>query len=358
MGKIVLFSDLHAHSWSEFSATIEYEGKTLNSRLVDALKVIKQIERYVTTHNQIHNVIFAGDLFHRKRLVDIPVFNMIIQHMAHLADNLADKLYVLVGNHDQSYRDGSDHGNSVLALASHPNICVADDMMSLPNKWCLIPYRKDKNELLKMIEYGERVNCACYVMHVGIDGAVTGASEFKPKEPLTVLELPARPVYAGHYHFPQRLPKKNVTYIGAPLEHIRGDGFHKERGFIVVDGDDPTKFERVPIVGPRFKRVKVGTDRTVKGAFVDLVIEDAGTDVQAEVTKLTKAGARAVVPIYAVAPKSTSTRLKIKTEKGKLPTVDELCDAYIQQHADDLSVTRLKEIAGDALREAEGNENG
>ena len=71
--KYLIFSDLHAHNYREFS---EIDPTGVNSRLLDCVEVLGEIQKYANSQG-IEKVIFCGDLFHLKNNIDSRVIKII-----------------------------------------------------------------------------------------------------------------------------------------------------------------------------------------------------------------------------------------------------------------------------------------
>src|SRR4030065_848854 len=115
--KILSFSDLHAHQFSEF-AYINENG--INSRLQACLDVIDQIKVYAIENN-IKHVCFAGDLFHTRPSVETLTHNLTLKKIIELSNEI-DRLVILPGNHD-SYTKNTYY-NSLKILDSIENISL------------------------------------------------------------------------------------------------------------------------------------------------------------------------------------------------------------------------------------------
>jgi DNA repair exonuclease SbcCD nuclease subunit len=357
--RVVLCSDLHCHAWSEFSTIVEYRGEKLNSRLVDSLQVIDRIIDYAEKHHPRH-VIFCGDLFHRKRLIDVPVFNAVADAVRRLAERVY-LLTILVGNHDQVRRSAAGEFSREHALdsfGSYDNVHVVDQPHVMPD--CdigLVPYADDVDTIKQGIAAVRKSKIL--VMHAGVSGAYTGAIEHQPLEPLSVGDLPKVPIFSGHYHRPQVIERRGapVVYVGAPMEFVRGDGHDANRGFIVLDTSKPLDFRREKIKAPRFVSLKVSDaqmrNTDVRGNFVDVLLDGGLATADNMTALLLHHGARAVNPIPYREPVKKAARLKVRKGDGGLPSVRDLIDAVVRRAPADLDRDKLTAIAREVLQEVE-----
>ena len=219
---VLVFSDLHAHDWTLFGGITKYRGHAINARLADAAKVIDWVRRKAQKHD-VRRVLFLGDLFHKKCLIDVRVFGVVAEALYRLAE--AFPLTVLAGNHDLTRRSAegqfSDE-HALAALGGHPRIQVVDQP-TLVDGLGMVPYAADRDTVLRGVETCISAGATALALHAGVAGAVTGPVEYQPFEPVTTDDLPNVPIVSGHYHLPQVVGGR-VTYIGAPLELVRGDG--------------------------------------------------------------------------------------------------------------------------------------
>jgi len=356
--RALIFSDLHGHVWKEFSELQAWGKYILNSRLVDAIRVLKRA-RSICEEEDISTVFFAGDLFHWKRKVDVTVYNAFFYQLRRLA-TIAN-VYLLPGNHDLVKRSALgvfSNEHSLRSLRYFGSIEVVDQPEVYDFDGVLVgfvPYAADRDTILSGLE--DTADSDLYIMHAGVSGARVGSIEYQPLEPITVEDLPDAPIYSGHYHEHQNI--QQLTYIGAPLEIVRGEQHDDLRGFIIVDLEKPHAYERVAHKGPRFVSVMAGDIlegrrlKKAKGNFVDLVITEEGQAEEA--MKALEGVARAVVPVYDVKRVPKKARLKVKAKEGRLPSVQELADAYVDE-AEKMDIhdeERLKRMGRELLAEAE-----
>ena len=74
---ILLFTDFHANLWSEFSKPTE---EYVNDRFKFQIDTLNKMLRDAQDKNL--DVLFAGDLFHKRGAVDVRVYNAVFQTFA------------------------------------------------------------------------------------------------------------------------------------------------------------------------------------------------------------------------------------------------------------------------------------
>jgi DNA repair exonuclease SbcCD nuclease subunit len=263
--RVLLFSDLHAHQFKPYSTVL---SNGLNSRFQDVLNILDQI-RVIAGAEKVGLILFGGDLFHVRRVINVQTFNFVFEAIARL--KLARKgspgcqLGLLVGNHDQTDRSGGIH--SIYAFGAMVEVmdrikwhtfAVGQDRLNV----LAVPYFGNKQEALKQIN--EAVQSAqlqgpsILLGHFGISGALAGSNFVLVDKELMELE-DIKPdqfdqVFLGHYHESQQLAP-NVRYIGAPMHHNWGD-FGQERGCLIWDTDS-NRVDFIPLLYPSFVKMSL-----------------------------------------------------------------------------------------------------
>jgi len=268
--KLVVYSDLHAHPFK--NGQILAEGR--NSRVDDALAVIDQVYAYARDIGGV--VLFGGDLFDRRKSIDVDTYNKVHQSIS--TYSMDSQTVMIPGNHDQANKSGSIHAlerftNRFCDVVSEPRWAHLADGLAL----FAVPYVDDGELIAQAIAWGlaERpawAERAVLLMHYGVQGAKVGPSDYVlPCE----LELPMlQPdqwdlILSGHYHIAQQLGGR-FHYIGAAMQH-RWDDAGVEKTFMVIDTDD-WSIERVPTQAPKFLVITGKTkDYDVENCFVKVV---------------------------------------------------------------------------------------
>lgn len=307
--EFVLFSDFHAHNHNYKAKWVEFEGKTLNSRLVSSILTLRQIRKYCVD-NRVYHVLFCGDLFHTREAVKTAVFNMIVAELvAFGTDDI--RLTMIPGNHDMADRDGVHH--SLEALRAYDHITVVDGgdvdrvtdatltSYSQQVEVFAVPYTEDKEVAMARINKVADIarkrpkffHPAILIAHQGIQGADLGADYIQMDDhDLSINELPLDAFtccWFGHFHKHQPLAQ-NAWYVGATEPHNWGDAGQR-RGFIhltidtstLADDDEERKFsfKFIESESPRFIHYKAADAVNVKprpGDFVKVHTAEEETE--------------------------------------------------------------------------------
>lgn len=268
--KFIIFSDLQAHNYSQYSYLID----GVNSRLMDVLSVLRDIKKYAIK-NGIKNILFCGDLFEAKSKIDIDVYVRVFNEFK-LFKEAGLNIYGIVGNHDMYLRDGDINlhslrpFSSVIEILNRSGVCI-------PNgKRKVMVYGLSFTDNLKnLIQYVNNIpndnQYKILLLHCDIDGAKVGPNDYRLKGSIKKDSFDYKKfkwVFLGHFHNYQCITK-NMLYVGSPLQHNMGDrGF--ERGFLVLDVENNIT-NRVITNSPTF--IKVKYKGVVKGNFDNNFVE-------------------------------------------------------------------------------------
>lgn len=355
---VILTADLHIHKWREFAQL----KNGVNDRLLDGVGVLRAINDYALKHD-IKNVIVAGDLFHKRAVLDVETFNMVFDFFRSSDVNW----WLLRGNHDQANKAGTIH--SLEPFDVLPKVHVMGRDMAVINNtvFHFFPYQDDASAVMNELKEAqwsarEQTEQVVAVMHHGFKGARVGSSlEYEVREPLDPVDVEkfgfAR-VFSGHYHTRQHLGA-NTMYVGAPIEHTRHDRSKRRRGFLTFN-TNTMDVRVVPVKAPRFVEVvghfKAGfkapvIDEVVSGNFVDLVLEE---EDQEYVDAVLKAGARGVNPIVqpSVVLNKSQRRLDVDPTTDPKEVVEKYVDWSIDQEKTKVDPALLKRVGLDLIKEA------
>jgi len=366
MPKIVIFSDLHAHQFKSY-ATILPNG--MNSRLADAISIIKQVQQVAIDVNA-DAVLFGGDMFHIRRQVATKVFNAVFEAVADFAITKIPLLFIH-GNHDQADKQGNDH--SVYAFRLFCTVVDEPGWVSLTGKSgeryaiMAVPYTENIEHLRDVVSqpYSLPDVHKIFLGHLGIQGARIGADFVyeNPHDPqANDLSIDNFDVgFLGHYHEYQNIAG-NFWYVGAPMQHTWGDAQDKGRGCIVYDTDSG-EHERIELQSPKFVVMDKGrwdygwTSKTIgqstSGNYVRLVDKSPWTeDAREEARKQCGARTLEIVPPKADSSSSHAARLDVSPSMS----YQDMVDAFVKSGlapSDDLDPHYLIQIGREILESLE-----
>ena len=287
--EFLLFSDFHAHNFRYGSCRIPLEGRPglYNSRLVDSVKVLRQLGEYADQHG-ITNLLFGGDLFHRRQRVSTDVFNLIYTEITRLASD--KKIIMLPGNHDYADRVGNVH--SLEPFADIPNVEVAEtgayDLGGV--RLYTLPYTDDREKAVVQLkalgaDAAAHAGPTLLLAHLGIQGARVGSDYVLVADhDVSVPDIPYRSFsgcFFGHYHQHQRV-FTNGWFIGATHQHNWGD-VGTQRGFLHVEVPEKGSakiLHHVESSAPKFIKTTIEALATVDpNNFVRLYTQKTPSDV-------------------------------------------------------------------------------
>jgi len=352
--KFIIFSDLHAHPYKEYSTSTS-EG--LNSRLQDTLNVLQQILDYCRIPNTwIDDAFFLGDLFHQRGRIHVETFNKVYGYLEKLADYPG--LHLIAGNHDFTSKALNESVLKTLRKIANvyekPATLIFDKDTEDEVVVDVLPYCESV-EGLKFVSQKGKKYTRLLLGHVAVYGAVVGPNEFKPESPIKLPDLQLSrywQIFLGHYHKKQQL-RDNTWYVGSTLQQNWGERGN-DNSFFVVDTKRKT-VEQIPIKGPKFILLDEinGIDndvvmKGVKGNFLRVLCreEDYHEKMREE---FLERGALSVE--FEIVPKveSVSRRLDIKLDSSW----GEIIKKYVENLPTVLNKPRLVKLGLEIFKEEE-----
>lgn len=334
MSKIVIFSDLHAHTFGPYSSSLE-DGT--NSRLQDALNVINDV-RELAKEVDADGVLFAGDLFHERRHIVTQAFSKVYEALSMFAVDRMP-LFLIHGNHDQADRLGRFH--ALKPLGAFATVVDSAGWVEFQGKTevlniLAVPYIEDTNHLLDVINEkapgGDSPNI--FLGHFGISGAKLGADFVYSNgaEP-TIEDIPTDRFdvgFLGHFHLHQKLAP-NFWYVGAPMHHNWGD-VGQERGVMVYD-TVTKEATHVPLTGtPRFveldyRNLKLSREGSEEGNIVRIVSDKPWGEDKLEETRV-RLGAKSLEVVAQKVDVNEAYEVRLKVDPGA--SYEDMVAEYVQ----------------------------
>ena len=281
---VALYSDLHAHPYN--NGTVLEHGT--NSRVQDAVSVIEQVYSYAVEHD-LDYVFFGGDLFDRRKSIDVDTYNRIHQVVQTCSEKMAT--IMIPGNHDQANKSGTIHA---LQRFESPSCTVVSEPgwhQLIDDVWLFaVPYYDDGVLIAEHVAEGVKNKPEgkrhLLLLHYGVEGARIGPSDYVlPCELSVSMLLPQEwdVIFSGHYHIGQKL-EDNFYYIGSAMQH-RWDDVGFEKSFVVYDSKD-SSIVRVPTVAPQFMEVRKSLrGKDVSNCFVRII---RSTPIKEEKTRFSE----------------------------------------------------------------------
>lgn len=269
--ELIIFSDLHAHNFKYGSRRIqapEYGEGFYNSRLIDSIKVLDEIQKYAEEH-KIHTILFGGDLFHRRSVLHTDAFNLVYNKLVGIG--YWHEVHLIPGNHDYADRHGKIHSLEPFNNVDGPMITVWDkvdwEATQRGTQIVYVPYTDDLDEARRRLTVAgdladELDGPSILLAHLGMQGAVVGSNYVLVSDnDVSVSDVPQDSFSAcffGHFHEHQQL-FKNGWFIGSTHEDNWGDSGGK-RGFLHVRvyDDNSVDFDRIETQAPKFIEYSLG----------------------------------------------------------------------------------------------------
>jgi DNA repair exonuclease SbcCD nuclease subunit len=193
---------------------------------------------YMKTNN-IDTIIQFGDIFDQRRGIGYAILQKIKKIFFDKLREHKFNLYILLGNHDVTFKNTLTVNSPSLLLNEYANITIMDEPTNLKignSEFTVIPWICEENEIdcLTAIDKSKAKYCLGHFelqgfeMHKGIV-----CEHGTPKELFWKFDH----VYSGHFHHISS--KDNVTYLGTPYQLTWAD-YGDERGFYIFDTDKGT----------------------------------------------------------------------------------------------------------------------
>lgn len=255
--KYIVFSDLHAHEFTEFAKPDETYG---NTRLANIIHAVKDIFRIARADDR--TVLFAGDLFHARGSVRSEVFNYVFKVFQ---DNTDVPVIMIRGNHDAS-NNSLTSPSSIEPFSVFPNVHLVTTLEHFDYKGdtiTAVSYGDEHAEIKKFIKDNP---ADILLAHLGIEGA-KGAGYSKLEGAFTVGDMYPehnKVVLMGHYHRSQTFTD-NMLYVGNPVAQNFSDaGMPKGAYTFEIDNHALKDLEFVDLGYPMFETATVENYTKVK----------------------------------------------------------------------------------------------
>ena len=280
--KLVAMGDIHAHSFKDYSKTLEvgwddntgryvkvdseqFNGRVIamNSRLFNIVSALSDVREYCLD-NAINTCLMAGDLFHSRGSVETVVFNSVYKVFERFKqDNI--EVIMIAGNHDQFDSSPVPENslytfNQICKVVSVPEtIDLIDKDTGEIIKLCALPYSKDKLMLKKYLDKfvedtkGDTGSDKILMAHLGLSGSLIGSANYVISDEWNISALNERYfkyTVLGHYHKPQFVTE-GCFYTGSLLQNNFNDEGDKH-GFMVLDTDFRWDVQQVALDYPEF----------------------------------------------------------------------------------------------------------
>lgn len=310
--RVAIVSDLHIHPWVEFNSLD-------NDRLKLCVNVLADVRSYCFEHD-IKCTIIAGDLFHKRGVVNVEAYNLVVEQL-NLFAVLGVTVLMVDGNHDHADKAGTVHTVQGLAKAGlvkevqhvhgWENWNISDELAISGFSYCdsLQTFKERLDKANAEYHKAYRGHARIGIFHHGFKGARVGTVlEYQVKEeisPKLLVKGGFDYIFSGHYHGRQKIGTlQNAIYIGSPMEHMRGET-KEQKGFIVYNSDTK-KYKVVPLKRPKFITyaedivddfMRGRATLECNGDYVDAYVYASGDERDVSRSIIKHCGARAVKTI-------------------------------------------------------------
>lgn len=225
----------------------------VNSRFIEMKGLLRQIKN-IAVERCVDYLVIAGDIFHHNK-PDINSLKLFYEFLYSFR-NTNIKIFIIVGNHDYNARLGKDHSLGLYRIIEGiDNVRIYDDAHYLiENKQLLFvfhPYGSEfKFEEALQIAYS-RNYISILVCHAHLNGATVGAEPFEINTPdlFNYDTLPFDVIIAGHFHKPQVLSNKPLTFYPGSIQQIDFNECNDQKCVVLLDikSNNNINFEWIPL---------------------------------------------------------------------------------------------------------------
>ena len=182
--------------------------------------------------------IFLGDWHHNRATTDVSTMNYSVSNLEKL-NNAFDKTYLMLGNHDEFYKDKREI-HSLEFARLFPNIIPVNapltdgDVTLLP--WLVGEEWKKVKDIKSRYVFGH-FELPLFYMNAMVqmpDHGTLQADDFINQEY----------VFSGHFH--KRQTKGNITYMGNAFPHNYADAWDDERGMMILEWGGTPEYRSWP----------------------------------------------------------------------------------------------------------------
>ena len=251
--KSIITSDQHWHSFKEFDRLTD-EGKSYRLSLYE--KSHEFIRQYCQK-NGITSWIDAGDIFHSRESISLPVLDAIGRQLNHSKSIGIDMIF-LMGNHDTHNKSGNITSLNVLSQYG-----------AVITKRCISKLNSIDSPLVHFIPWDESIQfvnsinenekTSLVVSHRMLKGAKSNNIILDGESLEGLDDSKFDCALIGHVHEYQKIQDK-VYYIGSLISNNFNDK-NQDKGFLVYDFE-LKKFERITNPhSPKYVPIKISTQK-------------------------------------------------------------------------------------------------
>ena len=256
MSKLLIWSDLHAHPYREFSY---YMDQGLNSRFNDCLQCLSAIQTSFLK-NECNEMVFLGDIYHLKDGVSSTVIRWITEWLHGWAEDWP--ITFVCGNHDYTMWNKSPAMVQLLEHLGGNMVTVSNGFVERDSfDFYIEDYTRAVDDLNACLPTLKLDRKTIFLAHQDLIGSQYGGIINQRGLDPDFLSKKFAWSFVGHYHKSEAV-RENVISCGAPLPHNFSD-MHGDRGWWILDTEtNELKFCKNDF-SPQFKEIILEKDQRI-----------------------------------------------------------------------------------------------
>ena len=241
-----------------------------NIRELDGLKVFKDTIQYCIDNN-ITTIVIAGDIYHQA--ISSPMLQEKVNEILKYAVDNGRKLFILIGNHDESKLDTSCSALKPLDTFNIPNVFQSDIFKEVNYtldgesiRFVFLPTyhtAEDIHDILTNKITHDNIPIIC-IGHMSVQGAALNDWLVSTNENFIDIndfkQDDIKAVILGHLHKHQILIKKPITFYTGSLQRLDFNEENQKKGFVILDTND-WSYKFIPIEAQDFYTIDAQVDQ-------------------------------------------------------------------------------------------------
>lgn len=230
--KVIVFGDLHFGIRGDSIVFQSYQ-KTIISELI--------LPYLNSNKDQIKSLIFLGDIFDRRKSINISTLQLAKWFFSQLKEFEID---MIVGNHDVFYRNTNDINSPKLIFEEYNNITVYDSLPVQKGTFLFVPWISPDN-MERTLDTIKTSDAKYLFGHLEISNAILIGTQRCDFGLSPHIFKNYGIVFSGHFHARQTF--NNILYTGCIWELTRDDSY-QDKGFFKLTLNEKGELDNIEFI--------------------------------------------------------------------------------------------------------------